>query len=328
MRQNSTSNGIGEQGIPLVLRRQIAQRVLGDEIDWQSEDIGWLPCPGEHQHTTPSGPRDCILYLNGPPTLSCFHQHCAEEITAANLELRRAIGSAERQCATAVDPTLRSIVKDNWHMRQARAADSLAAHTSLPALIDAYQIEPSEWPRLSPVALYKEPADQWRQVLTLFGWDDILWIGPEVECSSAADTGYSRFFRTMRQWQVLPAAPGKFTCPSTFKPGTHSRSNASVAERRFLVVESDMLKKHEIGAVFKWLGESLRLRAIVDTAGKSLHGWFDFPDAETMRELRDILPQLGCDPALFKPSQPCRLPGALRGSRYQTLLFVDPRRRS
>jgi hypothetical protein len=39
--------------------------------------------------------------------------------------------------------------------------------------------------------------------------------------------------------------------------------------------------------------------------------------------LKNILPNLGCDPALFKPSQPCRLPGARRGDKTQALLYLD-----
>jgi hypothetical protein len=117
-----------------------------------------------------------------------------------------------------------------------------------------------------------------------------------------------------------------FTCPSTFKTGTHSRCNDNVVQRRFLVVESDVLDRNQVCAVFHWLEQFTRLRAIVDTAGKSLHGWFDVPSDSTMDELKIILPVFGCDPALFKQAQPCRLPGALRTDRenkVQSLLYLD-----
>ena len=42
-----------------------------------------------------------------------------------------------------------------------------------------------------------------------------------------------------------------------------------------------------------------------------------------MAELKTILPPLGCDPAMFKPSQPCRLPGVYRGPEMQALLYLD-----
>jgi hypothetical protein len=62
----------------------------------------------------------------------------------------------------------------------------------------------------------------------------------------------------------------------------------------------------------------------VDTGGKSLHGWFDMPKKAIFDELETILPLLGCDPGLFKPSQPCRMPGVPRGEKYQTLIYYSP----
>ena len=91
-------------------------------------------------------------------------------------------------------------------------------------------------------------------------------------------------------------------------------------ERR---ARSDSLAKLEVLAVFNWMRAFARLRAVLDTGGKSLHGWFDFPAEQELRELRVILPALGCDPALFTASQPCRLPGARRGERWQCLLWLD-----
>jgi hypothetical protein len=98
--------------------------------------------------------------------------------------------------------------------------------------------------------------------------------------------------------------------------------------RRFLILESDTLTKPEMLAAIQWCRQSMRLRAIVDTAGKSLHAWFDMPDDETLEQLRVILPAWGFDPALFKPSQPCRFPGVQRpdkGNVWQRLLWIDTR---
>jgi hypothetical protein len=95
-------------------------------------------------------------------------------------------------------------------------------------------------------------------------------------------------------------------------------------ERRFVVVESDLLSRDEVGAVFRYLIEcGLKLVAVVDTAGKSLHGWFEFPeDEEVMNDLRLILPALKCDPKMLTPSQPARLPGAMRDGKRQKLIFL------
>jgi hypothetical protein len=120
-----------------------------------------------------------------------------------------------------------------------------------------------------------------------------------------------------------PKAHWTLTCPSAFKPGSHSRCDANVITRRYLVLESDTLDKNQVCAVFKWMEQFGRLRAIVDTAGKSLHGWFEVPDNDVLGELAIILPALGCDPALFGLSQPCRMPGASRDGRIQSLLYLD-----
>ena len=67
----------------------------------------------------------------------------------------------------------------------------------------------------------------------------------------------------------------------------------------------------------------MNLVAIVDTAGKSLHAWFTLPKPEELAELRLVLPVLGCDPKLFTPSQPVRLPGAWRNGKPQRLVYLD-----
>jgi len=81
-----------------------------------------------------------------------------------------------------------------------------------------------------------------------------------------------------------------------------------------------------VGAVFRWLsvGCGLKLVAIVDTGGKSLHGWFEFEE-DLLTDLKLVLPAYQCDPKLFTPSQPVRLPGILRDGvvgRYQKLVYL------
>jgi hypothetical protein len=92
-----------------------------------------------------------------------------------------------------------------------------------------------------------------------------------------------------------------------------------------MVVESDTLNREEVGAVFQFLRVKLRhtLFAVVDTGGKSLHGWFNIqPNKLFHEELKATLIGLGCDPALFKASQPVRLCGVPRdGEKNQVLLW-------
>jgi len=100
-----------------------------------------------------------------------------------------------------------------------------------------------------------------------------------------------------------------------------------VKQRRYLVVESDKLSRDETCAVFRWLKEACDwgLAAVVDTGGKSLHGWFRSPD-EDLEEAKIVLGELGCDTKMFTPSQPVRIPGIMRedGGGMQKLIYFDP----
>lgn len=192
----------------------------------------------------------------------------------------------------------------------------------MPNLLQKFSLDlPDLW-ELSPIRLESDPANDWRLLLRLFQPDDVVWIG-DVHDSGP---GKGRHFQTVEKWLAYPMAPGNFTCPAIFKNNVESRSSLNVIARPFLVVESDTLTKPEMCAVFNWLRPIMRLRAVVDTAGKSLHAWFDFPPKEALVELENVLPAMGCDKALFKPSQPCRLPGAARadkGGKIQSPCFLD-----
>lgn len=173
-------------------------------------------------------------------------------------------------------------------------------------------------------AITEPPSEHWRYLLCLFDEDDIVWVGRDKW-----DTGKPKHrwrFQRVIDWLGWQACPGKLICPNTFAPRTYSRANDNVLATKFLVVESDELSRNEVGAVFRWLEKAysgMTLRAIVDTAGKSLHGWFDYPSPAVLEELKDFLPRLKFDPAMFAPSQPCRLPGALRDKAYQRLVYFN-----
>jgi hypothetical protein len=202
---------------------------------------------------------------------------------------------------------------------------------SLAQIITDYGKDPADLWEESPVRLQEDAKNDWRLLLQLFPQERVLWIGDVKDsCDEHADDQRKEYcrrrFRSVRDWLLEEKAPGQFTCPSLFRAGVHSRSNDNVVSRPFLVVESDSLGKTEVMAIFNWMREFMRMRAMVDTAGKSLHGWFDFPSDACLAELRVILPALGCDEALFKASQPCRLPGARRGDKTQCLLWIDMER--
>jgi P4 family phage/plasmid primase-like protien len=81
-------------GPEIKARQDIAARLLG-EIDWKTETRGSCTCPGLYLHTTGDKASDCEVYLDGAPTLHCFHNHCQGLCEGANHELRSRIGKAE-----------------------------------------------------------------------------------------------------------------------------------------------------------------------------------------------------------------------------------------
>ena len=297
--------------------REIAVELLG-LIHWIEEDKGYCTCPGADGHSTKAGDADCIVYLDGAATISCFHQSCVDEREKANRALRAALAKGEGDGGVKLSSDER---KQKQRREQKRRLLERRAASSLPLILKRYAWTYADIQKDSPVILAPhDVAAGWRRIAELYQPDDILWIG---DTYSSGRPEHSCHFQTAAHWLKQPRVQGQFTCPATFKNDRFSRSNENVLARRFLVVESDILTKDQVGAVFRWLKDEVKLplRAVVDTAGKSLHGWFDFPKTAVLEELRIILPQLCCDPGLFKSSQPCRLPGAIRDGKHQSLIY-------
>jgi hypothetical protein len=174
----------------------------------------------------------------------------------------------------------------------------------------------------SPLLLgHREPMDQFKLWLRLWSADAILWIG---DVFHSGKPEHASHFRPIADWNLIGPVMGNFTSSCTFRPGTFSRSEDSILARQFLVVESDTLSRDQIGSVFKYLQQRLhyRLHCIVDTGGKSLHGWFSPPSPRHEPGLKAGLTALGCDPKLFSRSQPVRVPGAFRDGNTQRLIWI------
>jgi hypothetical protein len=277
--------------------------------------------------------------LDGAPTIYCFHTSCFADVEAANKALRSAVGKASKGAKAefkCTEPTPEE--RERHRQRIVREHLKARAAAGLSEILKAFEFGPTDFWELSPVRLLNDPVNDWRLLLQLFQPEDVLWIGGKYDsCSDDAPESKKescrRHFRPVADWLTERLAPEQFTCPSVFRPGTHSRCNDAVTARRYLVIESDLLSKAEMSAVINWCRQFMRLRAIVDTGGKSLHGWFAVPPPEVEAELKIILPNLGrgaedkptLDPALFKLAQPCRLPGAWRepGKIRQALLYLD-----
>lgn len=116
-------------------RPKLAEQVLG-KITWKSDVYGFCQCPGQHLHTTPTGPDHCDVRLEGVPTIHCFHGSCANIVAGVNHQLRSVIAKAEY-----VPPDFRTTSKVPAN-HEYLGEDSFEAATptppkpSLPAIVD------------------------------------------------------------------------------------------------------------------------------------------------------------------------------------------------
>ena len=328
--------------------RQVAAGIVG-AVDWQSEVSGFCRCPGESLHTHRTGRKDCRINVDGAPTIHCFHASCAPAVAEANRSLRRATNQSPWQITLPGGRVLRNgdVLQSSGAVLPrellAQGHDAQGRHVArtddneklvLETLrVNAERFKPElfeffRWPFAqiledSPLLVAERDAeDQFRTWLKLWPAHCHVWIG---DIYSSGKPEHRTHFRPMADWYQIGPVMGNFTCGSSFKPGSFQRSNANCNGTRFMVVESDTLAKDEVGAIFAYLNRRLHfnLHAIIDTAGKSLHGWLDAPrDQRIEARLKAVLTVFGCDPKLFTYSQPVRVPGAYRDGKLQRIVWL------
>jgi hypothetical protein len=128
--------------------------------------------------------------------------------------------------------------------------------------------------------------------------------------------------------------------PLTGKPamkadgnGQTVRGDACIAEFRFAVVEFDDVPRDEQLAF--WWSACLPVVLLVDSGGKSVHGWIRVKGVREGREwarivekhlFGNLLQPLGVDGACRNESRLSRLPGhrRLETGRWQRLLYLAP----
>lgn len=293
-------------------------------IEWEDDVTGFITCPGEALHTHPTKKRDCRIKIDGAPTIFCLHHSCKPAVDDANYELRFRMWagrSPDDSFATRVPtPEERAILEE----RQAAKAEverwKKWAQGAREKIFKRFAWDPADVYDQSPVK-NEDPALDFPLFLSLFDPNDVLWIGEPTDSGEFARD----HFRPACSWLNTSPA-GHFTCPSAFREGTFRRSNTEVLRRPYLVIESDTLSQADTCALARWLTGCMVLRAIIYSGGKSLHCWFQTPSQPLFDRLKIVLPELGCDPALFKPSQPVRVPGIRRDGKWQSIIYFNPPR--
>lgn len=317
--------------------RAATEKIIGP-VDWQTEVSGFCRCPGHALHTTANAERDCMVSIDGAPTIYCFHSSCAAAVAETNHRLRKELGASTWQLTLPGGQTLRSgdtlqpdgqvTPRRSVQTRNADEEHLLAALRLHAARLRPGVLESFHWPMQriiarSPIAVcHRDPEDHFRTWLRLWDPSSTVWIG---EVFSSGKPEHRTHFRPISDWYQIGPNMGNFTCGSAFRPGSFSRSNDNITGQRFMVLESDTLGHDEVGAVFAYVHRRLHynLHCIVDTAGKSLHAWFDPPRSKKAEiRLKTVLHVLGCDPKLFTYSQPVRVPGAFRDGKLQRLIWL------
>ena len=320
-----------------------AERAIGAPIDWDGDGVrGFCACPAEAMHTHKTGKRDCTIYIEGAPTLYCFHSSCKSGVEAVNRKLRRALGGADWAVTMPDGSTLRSgearleagasipppKMEDSERKARRQLLESIGLHIKAgrgQQILDEYKWTTEQMVYSSPIDLEDGESfpEDFNHMMRLWHPDDVVWCGDTMD--SGQPHHMTTNFKRAGDWlkEGVPRG-GQFTCPSAFGVGTFSRSAQNVTRRRFLVVESDTLNRETIGAVFQFMRRAMShaLFAVVDTGGKSLHGWLSPQNSpQLLEELKATLTALGCDPALFGVSQPVRLAGVPRNAEANQVLL-------
>jgi len=104
------------------------------------------------------------------------------------------------------------------------------------------------------------------------------------------------------------------------REGSH-RCLSNTGPARFVVVEIDdkenalgLREKDAQACVLAYLARFAPLALVVDSRGKSLHGWFVCAglSGAVLEDFKAIARQLGADPSVWTPCQPVRMPDGVR----------------
>ncbi len=131
--------------------------------------------------------------------------------------------------------------------------------------------------------------------------------------------------------QIVPSPMvSKYGRTKSGKISQHSLN--ATGPRKFIVVEGDKIGGEPIpkdtqAAVLLHLGERAPLTLVVDSAGKSLHGWFHCEGVDE-RKLRNFFSHaitLGADAGMWTKSQFVRMPDGQRDNeKRQQILYFNP----
>jgi hypothetical protein len=194
---------------------------------------------------------------------------------------------------------------------------------------------------MSPIRIDWPPEEDTAYFLSaMFEPLDFLFIGERLEPGIIG-----RNIRTAKDWIDYFQSGGKtapfiivnpltgMAAPKKTGDGETFRGDGNITSFRYCLVEFDNLTREE--QIRFWTSKEVKelpIAALVDSGGKSIHGWIKALNINSMndwqREIRQKLYEqglipLGVDSACSNPSRLSRLPGHLRDKKYQRILWLN-----
>lgn len=293
-------------------QHETAEEIVGTAISWESDVRGYFLCPMAEGHSTATKDKHTVCYLDGVPTFFCWHDSCKEWMAEASSKLRSKLDfRTDEELAEA---------KIQAAQRKQLKYDALILRAQLERIYETFS-----WKTIFHKPYSAE--NSWEVFLGLWNPRDVIWIGDVWDTGREKGIGH---FKTVDEWRAQSPNrySNRYTTGSTFKPGTINRTAENVASTPYVIVEFDQLdkdpeaNKRKGAAILNYLRPSFDLRMVVDSGNKSVHGHFA-NDARMTEEAKFFLRQLGADMQTMRPSQPVRLPGAVReNAKVQSVLYV------
>lgn len=262
--------------------KAVVDELALDVLGWES-NFATVECPGAHLHRNPGN--TARLYTSPILFLHCLHQSCASVVASFNDELwdyNDRLPERERPKPTPAQKEERAFRK---HLRRISAIAHGRLLPTLPERNEDYWLSTSPYPvDTVPMGLHYKLF-----LSALYPPDALVWCGEKHESSSPKNgINFGSNFRSVTEWCALSYPQGQQTSLVSFS-GTcrknGQRRKEHLARRYYHVLESDELSQPKAGGVLEWARKYVKLRAIVDTGGKSWHGLIEPLDYATSFKL-------------------------------------------
>lgn len=285
-------------------------------LNWETETVAFIRCPGEAAHTKATAQADCRICIDERvPTISCFHSSCSEAVAMANYSMRSTLGRLSvgaldgqqqqpfRVGSVAVAPTVQQPQRIEFQPLPLPAAK--ATHVQfLKACFTAGEF-----------VAYCVPRPRYSQT------GEIEGFAPTAGETIERDELIKRIEASGSVQQFFSETPSVYLRVNPLTNGGSKDDDVTAFRHLLLEIDTDengaeVLPERQFGA---FVSSGLPISAVIFSGGKSLHAWvrLDAKDAEEYRERGKVafermrqflLPDVKC----LNPSRYSRFPGALR----------------